>query len=49
MHTDEQIRATLNRRERVETLRLTTEAELRQSHHKLENASPRRCGSPLLR
>ena len=31
VNTDEQIRATLNRRDRVETLRTKTEVEVRQS------------------
>ena len=40
--TDEQIRMTLNRRDRVETLRTKTEAEMRQSQYNLERSSPRR-------
>lgn len=40
--TDEQIRMTLNRRDRVETLRKKTDAEMRVSYHNLERSSPRR-------
>lgn len=43
VNTDEQIRQTLNRRDRVETLRQKTESELRQSYAYLERSSPRRC------
>ena len=43
VNTDEQIRQTLNRRDRVETLRHKTEAEVRQSYQQLERSSPRRC------
>ena len=40
--TDEQIRNTLNRRDRVDTLRHKTEAEMRASYQNLERSSPRR-------
>ena len=40
--TDEQIRQTLNRRDRVETLRHRTEHEMRVSYANLERSSPRR-------
>ena len=40
--TDEQIRMTLNRRDRVETLRYTTDAEVCKSRQNLDRASPRR-------
>ena len=40
--TDEQIRATLNRRDRVDTLRARTEQEMRLSYQNLERSSPRR-------
>ena len=43
VHTDEQIRMTLNRRDRVETLRQKTETEMRASYQNLERSSPRRC------
>ena len=43
VNTDEQIRATLNRRDRVENLRHKTETEVRQSYAHLERSSPRRC------
>ena len=42
VQTDEQIRMTLNRRDRVDTLRHRTEAEMRQSYKNLERASPRK-------
>lgn len=42
VETDEQIRNTLNRRDRVETLRHKTDNELRTSYANLERASPRR-------
>ena len=42
VNTDEQIRQTLNRRERVETLRNKTETEMRASYAHLERSSPRR-------
>lgn len=42
VETDEQIRQTLNRRDRVESLRTKTDYELRQSYAQLERASPRR-------
>lgn len=41
--TDEQIRQTLNRRDRVDNLRTKTEQEMRQSMYNLERSSPRRC------
>ena len=40
--TDEQIRQTLNRRDRVDTLRTKTEHEVRASYQNLERSSPRR-------
>lgn len=43
VNTDEQIRQTLNRRDRVETLRTKTEHEMRASYQHLERSSPRRC------
>lgn len=43
VNTDEQIRQTLNRRDRVETLRHKTEQEMRVSYANLERSSPRRC------
>jgi len=43
VNTDEQIRQTLNRRDRVESLRHRTEYEMRQSYANLERSSPRRC------
>ena len=42
VETDEQIRATLNRRDRVETIRTKGDYELRQSYAQLERSSPRR-------
>lgn len=42
VQTDEQIRAQLNRRDRVETLRHKTDSEMRQSYQQLERVSPRR-------
>ena len=42
VQTDEQIRATLNRRDRVENLRHKTETDLRVSYANLERSSPRR-------
>lgn len=42
VQTDEQIRCTLNRKDRVETLRHTTQAEMQKSYQQLERASPRR-------
>ena len=42
VQTDEQIRATLNRRDRVETLRHKTENEMRASYQNLERSSPRK-------
>ena len=42
VNTDEQIRQTLNRRDRVETLRVKTETEMRASYQNLERSSPRR-------
>ena len=51
VETDEQIRVTLNRRDRVETLRHHGEYKMRESYANLERASPRRGGrgspSPL--
>jgi hypothetical protein len=38
--TDEQIRMSLNRRERVENLRKRTQLELQESQKLLEQASP---------
>lgn len=43
VNTDEQIRQTLNRRDRVDTLRTKTEMEMRASYQHLERSSPRRC------
>ena len=43
VNTDEQIRQTLNRRDRVDTLRTKTEMEMRASYQHLEGSSPRRC------
>ena len=42
VETDEQIRATLNRRDRVADLRVRTEKELTMSIRELERASPTR-------
>jgi len=42
VQTDEQIRATLNRRERVMTLRDKTEGEIKKSQYDLERSSPKR-------
>lgn len=42
VETDEQIRQTLNRRDRVETLRHKTDHDLRESYAALDRASPRR-------
>lgn len=42
MQTDEQIRATLNRRDRVTNLRDKGESEVKRSHYELERASPHR-------
>lgn len=42
VNTDEQIRMTLNRRDRVETLRNKTDVEVRASQYNLERSSPRR-------
>jgi len=42
VQTDEQIRQTLNRRDRVDNLRHKTEDELRVSYAQLERSSPRR-------
>ena len=44
VETDEQIRNTLNRRDRVETLRHHGEYKMRESYANLERASPRRGG-----
>lgn len=40
--TDEQIRATLNRRDRVVNLREKTETEIKRSQYELERSSPQR-------
>jgi len=42
VETDEEIRARLNRRDRVHDLRARTEQELRKSMHDLERSSPTR-------
>jgi len=42
VETDEQIRATLNRRDRVQDLRVKTDQELARSMRDLERASPTR-------
>jgi hypothetical protein len=42
VHTDEQIRATLNRRERVVNLRDKTDTEIKKSQYELDRASPQR-------
>lgn len=42
VQTDEQIRATLNRRERVVNLRDKTETEIQRSQYELERSSPQR-------
>ena len=42
VETDEQIRSTLNRRERVVDLRSKTEVELQKSLYDLERSSPQR-------
>ena len=42
VQTDEQIRATLNRRDRVNDLRVKTETEIRASYADLERSSPKR-------
>ena len=42
VQTDEQIRNTLNRRDRVETLRHQGDVKMRESYANLERASPRR-------
>lgn len=42
VNTDEQIRMTLDRRDRVESLRHKTETEVRASQHHLDRSSPRR-------
>lgn len=42
VETDEQIRSTLNRRDRVDNLRNKTEVEMRQSYNHLERCSPRK-------
>jgi hypothetical protein len=42
VQTDEQIRATLNRRERVVTLREKTEAEVKKSQWEMDRSSPKR-------
>ena len=40
VQTDEQIRATLNRRERVTNIRDKTETEIKRSQYDLERSSP---------
>ena len=40
--TDEQIRTTLNRRDRVSDIRVRTDRDLQQSMYNLEKASPTR-------
>jgi hypothetical protein len=42
VETDEQIRQTLNRRDRVVDLRTKTEVELQRSLYDLERSSPQR-------
>ena len=42
VQTDEQIRATLNRRERVNNIRDKTETEVKRSQYELERTSPQR-------
>lgn len=42
VQTDEQIRATLNRRERVVNIRDKTETEIQRSQYELERTSPQR-------
>ena len=42
VQTDEQIRATLNRRERVVNLREKTDTEIKRSQHEVERTSPHR-------
>ena len=42
VQTDEQIRSTLNRRDRVESLRQKTEYEMHKSYAELQRSSPRR-------
>ena len=42
VETDEQIRHTLNRRDRVVDLRVKTDAELKRSYADLERSSPQR-------
>ena len=46
VQTDEQIRNTLNRRDRVDHLKYTGETKMRESYANLERASPRRRSSP---
>ena len=41
VNTDEQIRMTLDRRDRVETLRHKTETEVRASQYNVDRSSPR--------
>lgn len=43
VNTDEQIRMTLDRRDRVETLRHSTDVRVRESQHAVDRSSPRRC------
>ena len=42
VQTDEQIRATLNRRERVQDIREKTETEIKRSQYNVDRASPLR-------
>lgn len=42
VQTDEQIRATLNRRERVVNLREKTDTEIKKSQYELDRSSPAR-------
>lgn len=42
VQTDEQIRATLNRRERVVNLREKTDTEIKKSQYEVDRASPQR-------
>ena len=47
VETDEQIRCTLNRRDRVNELRARTDYEVRASAHYVESSSPARRHSPF--
>ena len=42
VQTDEQIRATLNRRERVVNIREKTDTEIKRSQYELDRSSPQR-------